>query len=534
MEKRIVCKFQPFSLFLQTEYGSAVPSNVRHTDLFHLIILHHIMEINLKDIIKELYTLPAYQKLGEYYKQDNIFSILHKERSETIHSSFLAWLLDAQKLHGLGDKALRYLLRLYATKCKDEEEKEWANTFLLGNYYLDGIRVETEKSTSMTQKTAEKDEKKGRMDIYAEAELQAQEDNQSTRTLMLCIENKIYSTEHDKQTEKYHKYLTERSKNHDESNPLLVEIYLTPQEEDKPLAKTFVTISYKEVLHNILEPLLNISEITESAKCYIQDYIRALGRPSFPTVDSNDNASDDKGQKRNTVLAVSRDEAESLAEIAENTAFRMAYMANQDKDEGFLKATNGWDTISVEDVQNNRDLLNQLWISNNDLFEAAAIHAGLELNPEQSETNRDNSRYIVKYNDEVLNFKNKNGSLRLAAKAETAYLIFKAWCIWWKENHEGEKPSFEDINAAFPLQLNNYYGNGKYFTHLFIKEVRFEGTKSHKDIRLWNIFNDDNHYLELKEGNYLSLKMWRKADFERLLERIKNKLPQFTQKLEII
>lgn len=534
MEKRIVCTFNQFRYFCKLKVAAQPHLDLRHTDLFHLIILHHIMEINLKNTIKELYTLPAYQKLGEYYKQDNIFSILHKERSETIHSSFLAWLLDAQKLHGLGDKALRYLLRLYATKCQSEEEKEWTNTFLLGNYYLDGIRVETEKSTSVTQKTAGEDGKAGRMDIYVEAELQAQEDNQSTRTLMLCIENKIYSTEHDEQTKKYNKYLTERKNNNGESNPLLVEIYLTPQEEDKPQAPTFVTISYKEVLHNILEPLLNISEITESAKCYIQDYIRALGRPSFPTVDSNDNASSSKEQKRNTVLAVSRDEAESLAEIAENTAFRMAYMANQDKDEEFLKATNGWNTLSMEDVQNNRDLLNQLWISNNDLFEAAAIHAGLELNPEQSETNRDNSRYIVKYNGEELNFKNKNGSRRLAAKAETAYLIFKAWCIWWKENHEGEKPSFADINAAFPLQLNKYYGNGKYFTHLFINEVRFEGTKSHKDIRLWNVFTDDNHYLELKEGKYLSLKMWRKADFERLLEHIRSEFPQFTQKLEII
>lgn len=50
----------------------------------------------------------------------------------------------------------------------------------------------------------------------------------------------------------------------------------------------------------------------------------------------------------------------------------------------------------------------------------------------------------------------------------------------------------------------------------------------------WDFFKaDEDHKLELSDGSYLSLKMWRKEPFNKLLEWVNNVLKEFSEKLEI-
>lgn len=483
--------------------------------------------------IKDFYNTSEYQELKEYYSKDNIFSVLNKERNENVHSSFIAWLLKPQSSHGLRDYALRKLLRLYSTESKLNDN--WEKIFIVGNYVLDNVQVETEYPINNKGE-------KGKMDIFLKADISTEDranETESEHKLFLVIENKIYSNEHDNQTLKYHDY----AKSLCDTDSVLVEIFLAPQKPESISASTFVAIDYKQLLTDVIEPLLNVNCITDLASTYINDYIRALGNPILGK-DDKDNAK----TKHYTLLAVSEYEKEKLEKIYKTTIYRSAYLANNEliKETIKTKFLNEWN-INLEDVDNDRELLNSLWINNLNLFEAVALSNGLPLDEKQGENNRDNSKYIIKYNNVVKNFKNKNGSIRNASKGESACLIFKAWCEWYK-NENGKEPSFKDLCQAFPLKINSYYNSGRWNANLFCKleeedRIFFNGER-YKDSkeRIENTGNkfdffpvDEDHTFILRDNcRCLSLKMWRKADFESLLEWIGRKeLSDFSENLDI-
>ena len=70
--------------------------------------------------ILDMYNDSTYQELKAYYEKTTIFNVLGVERSETRHSAFLCWLLNANASHGLGEEPMKKLLRLYATKMDDD------------------------------------------------------------------------------------------------------------------------------------------------------------------------------------------------------------------------------------------------------------------------------------------------------------------------------------------------------------------------------------------------------------------------------
>ncbi|MBR3621834.1 MAG: hypothetical protein IKN43_00595 [Selenomonadaceae bacterium] len=52
-------------------------------------------ETEIKGDILRMYSSSIYQKLNEYYRKEDIFSIINKSRDENTHSDFLAWLFDS-------------------------------------------------------------------------------------------------------------------------------------------------------------------------------------------------------------------------------------------------------------------------------------------------------------------------------------------------------------------------------------------------------------------------------------------------------
>lgn len=483
------------------------------------------MDLDLSKAIIEFYNDPNYNELNDYYQKENIFTIIKKERNETVHSAFLAWLLNPQSNHGLKDYALRKLLRLYATSEKAEELlKDWQSNFLIGDYVLDDVEVFTEKSTKTD--TGEKiKEKEGRMDIYIEANIKSNKNNdseQEERSLRICIENKIYSSEHDDQTNVYHMYLT---KNKDGSEPLLVEIFLAPTEDNKISAETFVPLTYEQFLCHVIEPLLKLNCLNTSAALYIEDYIRVLGRPTL----GNDEGEKGNPNKQYSLLALSNAEKDKLRVIYENPLYRMAYFTANSNVVGIEKLEDwGLQEVNFDD---SKQLLSDFWKNNLNLFEAVALCNGLGLDVSQGESNRDTTKYLVKLDGEELNFKNKNGSRRKASKSECSLLIFKAWCLWYEKNYR-TKPSFKEICEAFPIKINSYYIKGKWYHELFCKYDENEPVFKNS----WDFFKaDEDHKLELRDGSYLSLKMWRKEPFNELLKRVRvnKKLTEFSEHLEI-
>src|SRR5688572_14886260 len=108
-------------------------------------------------------------KLSLSAQEPNIFKILGVENSETRHSNFLAWLLDPSESHGLNDI---FLLRVLQDLFIDERAKG-VSIIELGHLDISKIEIKREWQN---------------IDILI-----------ITETFVVCIENKMWSTEHSNQ-----------------------------------------------------------------------------------------------------------------------------------------------------------------------------------------------------------------------------------------------------------------------------------------------------------------------------------------------
>ena len=245
------------------------------------------MKENLNDQIVALYNDPLFQELKAYYSKTTIFNILKIERNENRHSAFLAWLLDANGSHGLKEEPLRKFLRALAVSETGSIDETLANSFVSGNYSFEKLVVETEKSVET--------EKKGRIDVFVSFDMETA--NNKTHVCVI-IENKVYSKEHDEQTEKY----LEWARKQDEE-PAVIGVFLAPDKIENCSADSdvfeFVKFTYEDLLEKVIEPLLCM-EMTDKNRWILNDYILNLGQPA-----KSWNDKEDKPEKEDRILAVS-------------------------------------------------------------------------------------------------------------------------------------------------------------------------------------------------------------------------------------
>jgi len=161
----------------------------------------------------------AYIELHKYYTQETILDVLGVARQENPHSAFLRWLFDVNGSHGLCDFPLR---RLLETVCLVKEERygqsnAWFTTADLNEDW--NILSQTQKSYFDYIKYGRYEVVDGaianelvlrnqrRADIFIVAKLRFYDTKDQTpnneRYLVIVIENKIHSLEHDNQTVEY-------------------------------------------------------------------------------------------------------------------------------------------------------------------------------------------------------------------------------------------------------------------------------------------------------------------------------------------
>lgn len=466
--------------------------------------------VSINDEIMGLYNDPVYQELNEYYSKTTIFNILGIERNENRHSSFLRWLLDNRSSHGLGDEPMKKFLRLYASKMKDGEENEFRVMLLSGNYTINIENLVTEQAFTG-----------GRMDIYGEMVLKGCDgDSDESKKVFFVMENKIYSGERDRQTLDYHEEILRRK-----GDGIPVEVFLTPKNASKneneshyhdgvedvggPQCKDFKHVFYSELLNGVILPISKMTMPAESLQI-ILDYIRVLGKPSI---------SDDK-KKGYSIIATSDDEKNKLIEIHKNhrELFRQVLFAGIDK--------------NSDDIEKkNLPLLHALWNSNVDLFKAILNCLNkdeikeLGVNKEKiiKESNRDTSKYIITVNgipyDKKALFKNR-----------AALAIFKAYV----ELHP--EVTLKELRKRFPCNEINKYYSGSFYKFMFYNvterntlkfdvdhpKLRKNEEGKAGDVGVWDFFVDEADLLQLSDCKAMVVKMWRKNDFDRLLEYIRN------------
>ena len=194
----------------------------------------------LKDFLLDIECLDP---LSEWTSPFNLFDILKISRVEIRHSNMLSWLLNPNENHGFSDRIIRgfvqYVVAAFPNKVNVFE------TLLMDCYSF----------TIMREWHS--------IDILAVS---------SDEKCVLCIENKIDSTEHDNQLNRYRRIIEDTYPNYSK-----LFIYLSPNCDEASDSDTWCSMGYQEVL-NIIESAHQKVKLLPDAELLINNYVNTIRR----------------------------------------------------------------------------------------------------------------------------------------------------------------------------------------------------------------------------------------------------------------
>ena len=199
--------------------------------------------------IKSLYTSmvsdPDFDRLELGLKKPNIFDVLKVETNEVRHSNFVAWLLDPNGSHKLGNIFLKLFLRQVFASNKFSS----VSSIDVEAFPLEKVQIQREWKN---------------IDILI-----------SSDEFVVCIENKIFSKEHSNQLNRYKNIIEENF-----PNQIKTYVYLSPEGiPSETETESYEPLSY-EFLADLIERVLSIHGDTfdDQVKTYLKDYAVTVRR----------------------------------------------------------------------------------------------------------------------------------------------------------------------------------------------------------------------------------------------------------------
>lgn len=174
----------------------------------------------------------------------NLFDVLKVSKKEIYHSNMLAWLLDPNENHGLGEAFLKGILQ----KLVENDEKGKYDVFdiLLSDLYSFSVFREWKK-----------------IDILLVSEKEKK---------LFAIENKVGSHEHDNQLDRYRDTL---EKDYPEYKRFY--LFLTPGGEEPSDSVNWEVLTYTDVI-DVLERSVKRIELQADVDLMIKNYINVVRR----------------------------------------------------------------------------------------------------------------------------------------------------------------------------------------------------------------------------------------------------------------
>jgi hypothetical protein len=189
------------------------------------------------------------EKIKSFVSEFNIFEIMRIVHAEIRHSNMLAWLLNPKSNHGFGDQFLRLFLKhlFYSNR---ETIKTQITFFDIEIFNLNDIEIRREWN---------------KIDLLIVS---------NANNLVIAIENKIESTEHSDQLNRYWDIIT---KEFPRFHKLFV--YLTPEGLTPADESNWIIFDYGTI-HSILMKLLELkrSSLNESVYVFLTQYADILRR----------------------------------------------------------------------------------------------------------------------------------------------------------------------------------------------------------------------------------------------------------------
>lgn len=211
---------------------------------------------NVEQQIVELLEDEDFLSLDATFHRTNLFQAIGMETQEIRHSNFIAWLLDPNESHGLGDTLIKLFLTRLFSKGPDEAGSkvlpDGVSSLILSDLSSSTVTRESESNTDILFKT----------------------DNPK---LVLCMENKVWSGVGDGQLDKYWTYVESRYARY----PYRIYVLLTPSGNAAPMEKTAHAEQWIPFSYDDLRDCLNVlaSRTTDEKNLLlIRDYIDLLER----------------------------------------------------------------------------------------------------------------------------------------------------------------------------------------------------------------------------------------------------------------
>lgn len=181
--------------------------------------------------------------LSEWTSRFNLFDILKISKVEIRHSNMLAWLIDPNENHGLGDSIIRGFIQYVVTSYDNDSD---VFDTLLMDYH--GFFIQREWH---------------HIDLLAVS---------ANEKFVMCIENKIDSGEHDDQLERYRQIVEEAYPNYKK-----IFIFLSPDGIESSDPDHWFSMSYQDVL-DIIENARKKIKILPYAELLIDNYTEIIRR----------------------------------------------------------------------------------------------------------------------------------------------------------------------------------------------------------------------------------------------------------------
>lgn len=174
-------------------------------------------------------------------EQVNLFDVLKITTTEIRHSNVLAWLLDVCQNHGFEELFLSKFLGLIGA--------------------ADGNSINDYKDFLVRNEVSIDDG--GRIDILMESE---------KNNLVVAIENKVFTGEHDDQLSRYYGYLEEHYPEMEKSY-----VFLTPQGAEASDSENWQSVGYAQIAE-ILDSCLKEAKgtISDDARMIVEHYLEAV------------------------------------------------------------------------------------------------------------------------------------------------------------------------------------------------------------------------------------------------------------------
>ena len=200
-----------------------------------------------KAIEKFLLDIDCLKKLDKWSYKVNIFDVLKVAKNEIRHSNILAWILYPNGSHGLGDSVIREFVKelLIDNKKYFYDKKintidllliDYNNFYILREWYnIDLILIS------------------------------------DVSKIIICIENKIDSDEHNNQLSRYEKIINENYEDYKK-----VFIYLTPDMRNAS-EESWISYGYAGI-KRIIENRIKDNGIQANVRMILEDYIDTLRR----------------------------------------------------------------------------------------------------------------------------------------------------------------------------------------------------------------------------------------------------------------